>query len=38
MITGMLEDGAKPLSDRICQIDKAIKELTEVRDKLHGLM
>ena len=38
MITGLLEDGAKPLSDRITQIDKAIRELTEVRDKLHHLM
>ena len=37
-IIGMLEDGAKPLSEHICEIDKSIRELTNVRDKLSGML
>ena len=34
----MLEDGAKPLSEHICEIDRSIKELTEIRDVLNGVL
>ena len=33
----MLEDCSKPLTDRIHDIDRAIRDLIEVRDKLQQL-